>query len=297
MPQSRLYMISRKPEAYHIASILDPFFEEESITSVLFETEQDNGEWCYSVYVDDAEIDHWKQQIKDRLGDDCFGLALQEEKLEDIDWVSHTLRELTPVTAGRFFVHGSHDREAAKTKCLSVEIDAGQAFGTGHHGTTAGCLDMLEVCLRRSQGQLGNPRRAMDIGTGSGVLAIALAKILHIPVLATDIDPISTIVAKENAVLNGVGSHVQCETATGFQNPAFHKFGKADLLFANILARPLEGLARPMREHLSNGAHVILSGLLPHQRARIVAAYAKQGMVLERFHHRDGWLTLLLRAT
>ena len=297
MNQTRLYFNARKPEAMHIASILDPQFEEEGLTTVLFETEQDNGDWCYSIYVPSDDSAHWRSELKRRLGNDAFGLTISEEILEDKDWVSETLRNLTPVSAGRFFVHGSHDADEAINKRVPIQIDAGLAFGTGHHGTTAGCLDMLEICLRQSSGHLGQPRKAFDLGTGSGVLAIALAKVAHIPILATDIDPVATKVAQENCVLNGVANHVRCETASGLHHPSFNQFGKADLVFANILARPLEGLAKPMSAHVASGAQIILSGLLPHQRARIVAAYARQGIVMERWHIRDNWLTLLLRAS
>ncbi|MEL7228749.1 MAG: 50S ribosomal protein L11 methyltransferase, partial [Pseudomonadota bacterium] len=236
------------------------------------------------------------QLMRDRLGNDTFGLAIEREELEDQDWVSQTLTELAPVRAGRFLVHGSHDRDQAHTARIAVEVDAGQAFGTGHHGTTAGCLDMLERCMRQWQGPMGPPRRAMDIGTGSGVLAIALAKACPMPVLATDIDPIATHVARENCRLNGVASNVTCATATGFNNPAFARFGPADLIMANILARPLEALAPAMARNVTGGARVILSGLLPHQQARIVAAYRRQGMVLKHAHIRDGWLTLIMQA-
>lgn len=296
MQQTRLTLTTRKPEAYHIASILDPQFEEEGITSVLFEEQEDSGNWSYSIYVEGSAADHWEGIIRDRLGHDCFGLDVVHEAVADVDWVSATLRQLSPVSAGRFFVHGSHDRDAAANKRIPVEIDAGQAFGTGHHGTTAGCLDMLEICLRESSGQLGMPQRALDIGTGSGVLAIALAKTLHIPVLATDIDPLAVTTARENCRLNQVASQVRCETANGFHHPLFTKFGLADLVFANILARPLEALARPMVPHLAPGAQVILSGLLPHQRARITSAYRIQGLTLQRWIIRDGWLTMLMRA-
>ena len=211
----------------------------------------------------EQEAQVWDGVIRDRLGHDCFGLDLVHEPVADLDWVSQTLQQLSPVSAGRFLVHGSHDRDQAAHRRIAVEIDAGQAFGTGHHGTTAGCLEMLEKCLRESSGQLGLPRRAFDIGTGSGVLAIALAKVVHIPVLATDIDPVAVTTARENCRLNQVANHVRCETANGFHHPLFSQFGSVDLLFANILARPLEALARPMAPHLAPGAQVILSGLLP----------------------------------
>ena len=290
MSQTRLYVTARKPEAHHLASILDVPFEEEGVTSILFETAEDSGVWCYSIYVDADETNQREQQIKDLLGSDAFGLKIEREELGNVDWISQTLRELKPVEAGRFFIHGSHDTALAQNKRVPVQVDAGQAFGTGHHGTTAGCLDMLELVLRQRK-----PNFAMDIGTGSGVLAMALAKAARIPVLATDIDPISEVVARENCQINGVGQFVTCRTATGFQHPVFREFGQADLLFANILARPLESLAHPMQTHLAPGADVILSGLLPHQRSRIVSAYNQQGLHLKKWHIRDGWLTLLMR--
>ena len=296
MQQIRLSLTSRKPEAYHIASILDPQFEEDGLTCVLFEEEEGTGQWSYAVYVPADEEDQWKQVIRDRLGHDCFGLELHSEPVADIDWVSATLSELSPVEAGRFFVHGSHDRAAAENKIVPIEIDAGLAFGTGHHGTTAGCLEMLERCLRQSSGLLGKPRRALDVGTGSGVLAIALAKASHVPVLATDIDPVAVKTAIENCRINQVGAEVRCATANGFQHPLFAQCGPFDLVFANILARPLESLAYPMSKHLTPGAQIILSGLLPHQRARITHAYRRQGIILEDWIVRDGWLTMLMRA-
>ena len=289
MSQSRLYLSVRKPEAEHIASILDPHFEEDGLSTALFEDKEHPGQWCWSVYVDRENVAQTRLLIKARLGGNAFSADILEEKIEDIDWVSHTLRDLAPVSAGRFFVHGSHDRALALNRPVAVEIDAGLAFGTGHHGTTAGCLDMLERVLRRRR-----PERAMDVGTGSGVLAIALAKAAHIPILATDIDPVSVQVTRENARKNGTANCVTSVTATGFDHPAFDQFGPADLIFANILARPLERLSRPMRPHLARGGDVILSGLLPHQKARIVSAYRRQRLVLEHAHIRDGWLTLLM---
>ena len=290
MTQTRLYLTARKPEAMHIGTILDPLFEEDGIPTVLFEDDAIPGNWVWSVYVDTDKSPQTRAAILDRLGGDGFSLEIDEETLGDIDWVAETLRELKPVEAGRFFIHGSHDRARAAHHRLPVEIDAGLAFGTGHHGTTAGCLDMLEWVLRRTK-----PKKAYDVGTGSGVLAIALAKATHIDVLATDIDPVATGVAAENARKNGGPGHIKAVTATGFEHPAFNAFGKADLVLANILAKPLEGLAFPMRQHLERGAYVILSGLLPHQQSRIVSAYRLQGLILRKADIRDGWLSLILQ--
>ena len=147
--------------------------------------------------------------------------AISREDLPDIDWVSRSLEGLKPVRAARFFVHGSHDRHRRKIGDLAIEIEAGMAFGTGHHGTTAGCLEMIDPVARRER-----PRNALDLGTGSAVLAIGLAKMAHIPILATDIDPVATKVAAENVRLNGVSAFVRTETATGFHHPAL-KLGAA----------------------------------------------------------------------
>ena len=290
MSQSRLYFSTLKAKALEIGKLLDPLFEEEGLPTAVFEDTENTNNWFWSVYLEDDDLVSTQALIKNALKARGFSHKLLREKLGDIDWVSETLRELSPVSAGRFFVHGSHDRAAARNKRIPVEIDAGLAFGTGHHGTTAGCLDMLETCLKR-----GKPRKALDVGTGSGVLAIALAKAAHIPILATDIDPVAVQVARQNSRNNGTAAHIKMATAAGFDNPAFDAFGKVDLVLANILARPLERLARPMSCHLASGANVILSGLLPHQRSRIVNAYTKQGLVLERWSIRDEWLTILMK--
>ncbi len=289
MSQMRLYLSARKPEANGLARVLDPIFEDEGLPAVLFEDEDSPGQWTWSVYCDADDADRVEGLIVDRLGSDAFALPVKREVLPDVDWVAETLRDLTPVRAGRFFVHGTHDNDRAAKERWPIRIDAGLAFGTGHHGTTAGCLDLLEIVLRKR-----SLRNALDVGTGSGVLAIALAKAARIPILATDIDAVAVRVAAENARLNGVSPFVQTATAAGFQHPAFAAFGPADLIFANILAGPLQKLANPMFPWVAPGGHIILSGLLPHQQARIVATYRGQGFVFEKAHIREGWLSLLM---
>lgn len=280
---------AEKPVLDELADRLDPIAEENGWPASLFETVQDGGDWTYSVYVDKDEASILRSLLAQERG-----LTITEENVAQIDWVAATLEQLAPVRAGRFLVHGAHDADKAKNAPVAVQIDAGLAFGTGHHGTTAGCLDMFERVMRIESGS-GFPAAAMDIGTGSGVLAIAFAKALRRPVLASDIDPVCTKVGRENAILNGVGAHIDCIHAKGFGHPAFASYGKADLIFANILARPLERLSRDLARHCAQGAWVILSGLLPHQRARIVAAYRRQGLLLVHSHIRDGWLTLLMK--
>ncbi|MEO8321547.1 MAG: 50S ribosomal protein L11 methyltransferase, partial [Bradyrhizobium sp.] len=171
-----------------------------------------------------------------------------------------------------------------------IEIEAALAFGTGHHGTTRGCLLLLDHVLKAWR-----PRRVLDLGTGTGVLAIAAARALHERVLASDIDPVSVEVTRENARLNVAGHLVQAITAIGFSAPQFAQRGPFDLVLANILANPLRQLATPMARHLAPSALVILSGLLTPQVPAVIAAYRARGLVPLRHLRIEGWSSLLLR--
>ncbi len=288
MNQTRLYLQARKPEANHICDILTAGLEDDGVPIAIYEDEDQPGEWCVSIYVAKQDADLFDKKIRLLLGSDAFGLEINREELGDIDWVSQTLRELSPVRAGRFLVHGSHDRGAASAHEHSIEIDAGLAFGTGHHGTTAGCLDMLELCLKKSR-----YANALDLGTGSGVLAIALAKATNAQILASDIDPVAVRVACENFRLNRCSERISTAVSRGLDNRVFAEKGPFDLIIANILAGPLQKMAASICNELAGGGTLILSGLLPHQKARIVATYRDQGLRLLRYHIRDGWLTLV----
>ena len=201
-----------------------------------------------------------------------------------------SLEDLVPVPAGRFIVHGQHDRERIAPNKLGIEIEAALAFGTGHHGTTRGCLLLLDHVLKAWR-----PRRVLDLGTGTGVLAIAAARALHEKVLASDIDMLSVQVARDNARLNVTGHLVQTIRATGFSAPQFAQAAPFDLVLANILANPLRQLAAPMARHLAPSALVILSGLLTHQAPGVIAAYRARGLVPVRHLRIEGWSSLLLR--
>jgi ribosomal protein L11 methyltransferase len=229
---------------------------------------------------------------------ELVGIAAGGEVARDIafdtveakDWVKATLEQLVPVRAGRFVVHGQHDRANVPPNKLRIEIEAALAFGTGHHGTTRGCLLLLDHLLKTWR-----PRRVLDLGTGTGVLAIAAAKALQIKVLASDIDPQSVRVARDNARLNGTGDLVESICAGGFSAPEFAQRSPFDLVLANILANPLRQMATPMARHLAPSALVILSGLLPHQAQGVVVAYRARGLVLERRIEAEGWSSLLMR--
>jgi ribosomal protein L11 methyltransferase len=229
---------------------------------------------------------------------ELVGLAAGDEAARDIafdtvgakDWVKATLEQLIPVRAGRFIVHGQHDRARIAPNKLGIEIEAALAFGTGHHGTTRGCLLLLDQVLKAFR-----PRRVLDLGTGSGVLAIAAAKALRIAVLASDIDPLSVRTAHDNARLNGTGDLVETIRATGFSAPQFAHCGPFDLVLANILANPLRQMATPMAKHLAPSGLIVLSGLLPPQANGVIAAYRARGLVLKRHLQIEGWSSLLMQ--
>ena len=289
MTQTRFHVTSDRASAERLFSGLEVAFEEEGYPLAAFDTDEVKGIREVSLYTDD-EPASVRQRIEALLGELAIEADIGAELLPDIDWVALSLEGLQPVRAGRFLVHGSHDRTRRRIGDLAIEIEAGLAFGTGHHGTTSGCLEMIEVVGRRER-----PRNALDLGTGSAVLAIALAKMLHIPVLATDIDPVATRVAGVNARLNEVSSWVETRTAPGFHDAIFRARAPFDLIVANILARPLMSLAPEMARFVTPGGSVILSGILERQRNAVLAAYGGQ-----KFRHvqtlwRDGWVTLHLK--
>ena len=209
--------------------------------------------------------------------------------LPDTDWVKQSLEGLAPVAAGRFFLHGSHDRERRRPGGIALEIDAGTAFGTGHHGTTEGCLVALDALLKR-----GNPRRILDVGCGTGVLAIAAAKAAGQPAIASDIDPEAVRVTRLNARLNGVAPRIRALTAAGLKDPRIAAGAPYDLIFANILARPLVALASGLAHMLAPGGSLVLSGLTRDQARWILATYRNRGLVPLSRIDRGNWSSLVL---
>ncbi|TGQ42667.1 MULTISPECIES: 50S ribosomal protein L11 methyltransferase [unclassified Mesorhizobium] len=289
MTQTRLYFIAGRLEADRIFAALDTAFEDEGLPLAVLEVDEDRDIHEVSLYAN-GDIDAVEARVKDILAGLAVSKQIQRESLPDIDWVARSLEGLKPVRAGRFFVHGAHDRRKRHSGELAIEIEAGLAFGTGHHGTTAGCLEMLEQVVQRE-----HPRNALDLGTGSAVLAIALAKLAHIPVLATDIDPVAVKVAAANARLNHVKALVETVTAPGFHHPIFSARAPFDLIVANILARPLMRLAPQMAKHTALGGSIVLSGILDRQRDAVVSAYVGQQFRHVRTLHREGWVTIHLK--
>jgi ribosomal protein L11 methyltransferase len=286
LTQTRLFFTAPRRQAQELYRRLEAAFEDEGLPLALVEIDEAASLFEVSVYAEDAgEIEPRVLALLDGSG-----LDIGQEVLPEIDWVSHTLAGLTPVRAGRVLVHGSHDREKRRIGDVAIEIEAGLAFGTGHHGTTAGCLEMIQRVLR-----CDGPRHALDLGTGSAVLAIALAKLARIPVLATDIDPVAIEVAKRNVDLNEAAGLVECVTATGFHHPAFAAWRPFDLIVANILAKPLMQIAPQMARHVAPGGSLVLSGILDRQRRAVIAAYVGQRFRHVATIHREGWSTIHLK--
>ena len=208
----------------------------------------------------------------------------------EVNWVAKSLEGLSPVTAGGFYIYGSHETAAPPANLIAIRIDAAEAFGTGHHETTAGCLEAIDIVLERPR----LPRYLLDVGTGTGVLAIALAKRLNEPVIASDIDPVAVRTAAANAEANGVGGLVMAIEAAGLDHPTIGRHAPYELIVANILAQPLTELAPAIASAARVGASIILSGLLETQSADLIAAYAAQGLVLRQQIVRTEWATLIL---
>jgi ribosomal protein L11 methyltransferase len=290
MSQVKFSFIAPGPVARRAYAVLEPAFEDDAFPLGMTETDEAADLHEVSLYVDDEDADITEERMRALLDGIIGPVGVRREALPEIDWVAHSLEGLKPVRAARFFVHGRHGRDERRPNDISIEIEAAQAFGTGHHGTTAGCLETIARVAEREK-----PRNALDLGAGSAVLAIGLAKLARIPVLATDIDPVAVRVAEGNVRLNGVRSLVETRTATGFQHPIFVRRGPFGLIVANILANPLMRLAPEMARHLAPGGSLVLSGILDRQRRAVLAAYSDQ-----RFRHiatlrREGWVTLHLK--
>lgn len=285
MGQTRLFARAAKRPSQAAFDRLGALFDDdESVALSIIEIDEEAGIQEVSAYFEDIS-QHDEAGLMAAFGD----LSPEREELPDIDWMANVLAELKPVRAGRFLVHGSHDRAKLLPNDLSIEIEAGQAFGTGHHGTTAGCLTMIGEIVRCRR-----PGNALDLGTGSAVLGIAIAKLARIPVLATDIDPVAVRVAKENVAANGVSGLVKTAVATGFGAPSFRPYSPFDLIVANILAGPLMALAPQMARHLAPSGDLVMSGILERQRRGVLAHYRTQGLFHRKTIRRGEWVTLHL---
>jgi ribosomal protein L11 methyltransferase len=252
--------------------------------------EGEGGRWQVALHFGSLPDETAVRALVRMAAGDAAAAALEFGAVEDADWVARSLAGLAPVHAGRFVLHGAHDRARVPSNAIGIEIEAALAFGTGHHGTTRGCLLALDALVKRRR-----MARVLDLGTGSGVLAIAAAKTLPARVVASDIDPVAVAAARANARHNRARA-ITFLRATGTKHPAIAAGAPYDLIFANILLGPLMRLAVPIRRLAGHHARVVLSGLLPAHANAVLSIYAAQGLRLERRLVLDGWVTLVLRA-
>ncbi|WP_332066043.1 50S ribosomal protein L11 methyltransferase [Bartonella sp. CB189] len=286
--QVRLYYAAYKSEAERFYTLIEEAFDEEGYPLALVEIDEKNAIYELSLYVDTINQESSLQRFAHILSLDTNKINI--EILPNIDWVKKSLEGLTPVRAGPFFLHGSHHRNDIPHHVLPIEIEANQAFGTGHHGTTAGCLEMIAKVVQNE-----NPQNALDLGTGSGVLAIGIAKLKPIPILASDIDPISIKIAQHNIQLNDVQKYITTVTATGLNHNTITSHAPFDLIVANILANPLIELAQDIRQALKENGSLILSGIVEEQCGHVLEAYVNQSLKHIETYNHQGWVTIHLR--
>ena len=268
-------------DANELSSKLGEDFRLEPMAITINETDEQRSLWEVALYF--GAMDEAEEASR------IIGIAATRiTPVPDRDWVRQSLEGLSPVSAGRFFLHGAHDRHRRPAGGVPLEIDAGLAFGTGHHGTTEGCLLALDAILKRTR-----PKHILDVGCGTGVLAIAAARATGRPALASDIDPEAVRVTLANARLNGVAPAIRAITAAGLKHPAIAGSAPYDLIFANILARPLVALASNLSAALAPRGSLILSGLTLDQLRWIEATYVSRGLALCRRIRRGNWATLV----
>ncbi|MFG1425457.1 50S ribosomal protein L11 methyltransferase [Roseixanthobacter glucoisosaccharinicivorans] len=277
-------------QARRIADLLAESFDPAEVAVANFE--QPDGSWAVEVYAGEAfDADRLRDLVEVAAGADLAAQVTFGE-LQEKDWVAASLEGLAPVRVGPFHVHGSHDRTRVPPNGIGIEIEAALAFGTGHHGTTQGCLAAIVDAAR-----IGRPGKVLDVGTGTGVLAIGAARLFRVPVVASDLDEVAVRTARENARANLAGPYIRMVLAAGAGAAAVRRPGPYDLILANILLPPLKRLARPLRPLLASGGIVVLSGLLPSHANAALAAYRAQGLQLVRRRDIDGWTTLTLSAS
>ena len=252
----------------------------------VFEIEDGSGLWEVGGYFTEAPDTAGLALLSAMHGARDFTIS----EVPETDWVAHVRRELAPVIAGRFFLYGSHDADRVPDDKVPLLIEAAMAFGTGHHGTTQGCLRALDRLATAGV----TPRTVADVGCGTAVLAMAAARVWDVTPVAGDIDPVAVEVAEANLAANGMEGRVTCVTAAGFDAPALADGAPYDIVLANILKGPLIDLAPDMAAHLSPGGHAILSGLLNDQAEEVAQAYAAAGMDQTHVEVIGDWSTLTL---
>ncbi|PLR28475.1 50S ribosomal protein L11 methyltransferase [Caulobacter zeae] len=272
-----------RADAEAAADAIDNMPGLEGATYSILEEDEDKGIWRIDAFPTTEDED---AALLELLGG--YPLKVEREALADADWLAMALSGLPPVRAGRFFVYGMHDRGRLPASTVNLRIEAGAAFGTGHHGTTVGCLQAYDRLIKARKFN-----KVLDVGAGTGLLAIAAARTGSKLAVGTDIDKPSVRISKENAKVNM--ANARFVHASGLSNKLVAQNAPYDLVFANILARPLISLAQDIKRALVPGGTVILSGLLRTQERMVKAAYLSRGFKVVSRIHRDAWATLVLQ--
>ena len=256
----------------------------------VFEMEDGSGLWEVGGYFEAEPDDVALALLAAAHGARAFVVS----EVPATDWVAKVRRELSPVRAGRFYLYGSHDADSVPEGVEPLLVEAAMAFGTGHHGTTLGCLCLFDRLL--SDG--ARPTPVLDLGCGTAVLAMAAARVWpEAPILATDIDPVAVEVAAANVAANGLSGRIDVLEAAGFDHPTLQTAPPFGLVFANILKGPLINLARPISDAMTVGGWAILSGILTEQADEVTLAYGAEGLTVQASEEISGWRSLCLRKT
>jgi ribosomal protein L11 methyltransferase len=295
LPTAVARLTCDEPAAHRLAALLDESLGDDAVIAVF---ENDGGPWSVEItFAEHPEEGAIRDLVAAGGGDPA---ALEFSAIAERDWVAASLAGLKPVRAGRFLIHGAHHRGQFPANLIGIEIEAALAFGTGHHGTTRGCLLALDVLLKQRRrmpnsrlSRMRGNKKVLDVGTGTGVLAIAAAKMLHSAVVTTDIDPVAVHIANANARHNGAGTFITNRVADGRRSLPWS--GPFDLILANILLGPLMRMAPQLARRLAPGGAIVLSGLLPSHANAAIAAYRAQGLALVRRSILENWVTLVMR--
>jgi len=282
----RATVVAEPPAAGRIARALDEAEEPQALSVSYFDL--GNARFEVSALYGERPTEDALVALIDKAGGGAAVTPLVIDEMPCADWVTVSQGKRQPVRAGRFLVHGSHDRETITRNRFTIEVDADQAFGTAHHASTRGCLLMLDELAKR-----GRPDLVLDLGTGTGILAIAAARAFDRPVVASDNDPVAVRIAKDNARKAGLAQQIHVLVAEGLAHPILRRL-RPDLVVANILAGPLHALAPGMARIVQPGGYAVLSGLTGDQAAALTARYGAHGFTLEKRLLLNGWATLLL---